>query len=112
MAGGPPPSGLLPRWSAAPSSALRRHSLSEREGALDHAGSGSRTLLTEPPSFAYDELAVQGLIEIEDRVTKFLDLIEDASDAELVEIVHEVLNAMIDGEAAMAACRVARGSQA
>src|SRR3954454_20045260 len=40
----------------------------------------------------------------EDRITKFLDLIEGASDDELAEIVHQALNAMGDGEAAVAAC--------
>src|SRR3954454_12746002 len=40
----------------------------------------------------------------EDRITKFLALIEGASDDELAKIVHQALNAMGDGEAAVAAC--------
>src|SRR3954470_21360680 len=40
----------------------------------------------------------------EDRITKFLHLIGGASDDELAEIVHQALNAMDDGEAAVAAC--------
>ena len=31
---------------------------------------------------------------LEDRITKFVELIEDASDDELIEILHEALNAM------------------
>src|SRR4051812_19443150 len=40
----------------------------------------------------------------EDRITKFLDLVEGASDDELAKIVHQALNAMGDGETAVAAC--------
>ena len=40
----------------------------------------------------------------EDRITRFLALIEGASDDELAEIVHQALDAMGDGEAAVAAC--------
>src|SRR3954469_6341784 len=40
----------------------------------------------------------------EDRITKFPDLIEGASDDELAKIVHQALDAMDDGEAAVAAC--------
>src|SRR4051794_8839387 len=40
----------------------------------------------------------------EDRITRFLDLIDGASDDELARIVHQALNAMGDGEAAVAAC--------
>src|SRR3954469_11534481 len=40
----------------------------------------------------------------EDRITKFLALIEGASDDELAEVVHQALDAMGDGEAAVAAC--------
>src|SRR3954449_5758327 len=40
----------------------------------------------------------------EARTTEFLHLIEGASDDELAEIVHQALNAMEDGEAAVAAC--------
>src|SRR4051812_6062550 len=40
----------------------------------------------------------------EDRITRFLHLIEGASDDELAEIVHQALDAMGDGEAAVAAC--------
>src|SRR3954463_16382818 len=39
-----------------------------------------------------------------DRSTRFLGLIEGASDDELAEIVHQALNAMGDGEEAVAAC--------
>jgi hypothetical protein len=46
--------------------AMYRHELTAlAEDADDRPGPGSRTLLTEPPSFAHDELAVLGLIEIE-----------------------------------------------
>jgi hypothetical protein len=46
--------------------AMYRHELiALAEDADDRPGPGSRTLLTEPPSFAHDELAVLGLIEIE-----------------------------------------------
>jgi hypothetical protein len=40
--------------------AMYRHELiaEAEEDANDHPGPGSRTLLTEPPSLAYDELAV------------------------------------------------------
>src|SRR3954452_4209908 len=45
---------------------MYRHELIARaEDADDRPGPGSRTLLTEPPAFAHDELAVLGLIEIE-----------------------------------------------
>src|SRR3954464_8619167 len=40
----------------------------------------------------------------EDRITRFLDLIDGASDDELARIIHQALNAMGDGEAAVAAC--------
>jgi hypothetical protein len=44
---------------------IYRHKLiAEAEDADDRPGPGSRTLLTKPPSLAYDELAVLGLIEI------------------------------------------------
>jgi len=46
--------------------AMYRHGLTAlAEDADDRPGPGSRTLLTEPPSFAHDELAVLGLIAIE-----------------------------------------------
>ena len=46
--------------------AMYRHELiALAEDADDRPGPGSRTLLTEPPSFAHDELAVLGLVEIE-----------------------------------------------
>src|SRR3954447_232688 len=40
----------------------------------------------------------------EDRITRFLDLIDGAGDDELARIAHQALNAMGDGEAAVAAC--------
>src|SRR3954464_7047765 len=40
----------------------------------------------------------------EDRITRFLDLIDGASDDELARIIHQALNAMGDGEAAVATC--------
>jgi hypothetical protein len=46
--------------------AMYRHELTAlAEDADDRPGPGSRTLLTEPPSFAHDELAVLGLVGIE-----------------------------------------------
>ena len=46
---------------------MYRHELVAQAEAADHRpGLGSRTLLTEPPALAWQELAVLGLIEIED----------------------------------------------
>jgi hypothetical protein len=46
---------------------MYRHELvAEAEDADDRPGPGSRMLLTEPPSLDHQELAVLGLIEIED----------------------------------------------
>ena len=47
-------------------SSMYRHDLvAETEDTSDRQGPGNRTLLTEPPSLDYQELAVLGLIEIE-----------------------------------------------
>jgi len=43
----------------------RRELIALAEDADERHGPGNRTLLTEPPSFAHDELAVPGLIAIE-----------------------------------------------
>ncbi len=46
--------------------AMYRHELTALAADVDdRPGPGSRTLLAEPPSFAHDELAVLGLVEIE-----------------------------------------------
>jgi hypothetical protein len=46
---------------------MYRHELVAEAEAVDHRpGLGSRTLLTEPPALPWQELAVLGLIEIED----------------------------------------------